>query len=98
MLVGDEFFEFDALLFRADFLVAVLLLLMVLLLALVLAAAAAAAATVGVNFFNRSMRFVGLFACSNDCRFRVIILFSLNSATSAFRVRITFASSGIRSS
>lgn len=44
---------------------------------------------VGVNFFNCSIRCVGLLILSNDCRFRVIILFSLNSATSAFRVRCT---------
>lgn len=91
VLLGDELFEFDALLLRDDLRV---------LLALVLAAAAPVAvfAAAGVNFLSCAMRRVGLFAWSNDCRFRVIILFSLYSATSAFRVRITFASSGMRSS
>lgn len=102
VLLGDEFFEVDALLPRDDFRVTALpLLLMVLLLALVLAAvvaAAAAATAAGVIFFNRSIFCVGLFTWSNDCLFRVMMLFSLNSATSAFRVRITFSSSGIRSS
>lgn len=46
-------------------------------------------ATVGVNFFNCSTRCVGLLICSKDLRFRVMMFFSLNSATSAFRVRCT---------
>lgn len=44
---------------------------------------------VGVNFFNCSIRCVGLLICSKDFRLRVMIFFSLNSATSAFRVRCT---------
>lgn len=56
---------------------------------------------VGVNFFKCSARFVGVFIWSRDLRFRVMIFFSLNSATSALRVRCTITvlplSSGIRS-
>lgn len=48
---------------------------------------------VGVNFFNCSILCVGLFTWSKDRRLRVIIFVSLNSATSALRVRciITFS-------
>lgn len=74
VLLGDEFFEFDALLLRDDFrVVAILLLALVLAVVVVVVAAAA-----GVNFFIRSIRCVGLFAWSTDCRFRVMILLSLN--------------------
>lgn len=51
VLLGDEFFEFDALLLRDDFRVVAALLLL----------AAAAAAVAGVIFFNRSIFCVGLF-------------------------------------
>lgn len=48
----------------------------------------------GVDFFNCSILFLGL---SKDCRCRVIIFFSLNSATSALRVRCIITFSLIRS-
>lgn len=41
----------------------------------------------GAIFFKCSMRCVVLLMRSNECRFRVMIFFSLNSATSALRVR-----------
>lgn len=57
--------------------------------------------TVGVNFFKCSARCVGVFIWSRVWRFRVMMFFSLNSATSALRVRCTITlsplSRGIRS-
>lgn len=44
-------------------------------------------AVAGAIFFKCSTRCVVLFILSNDFRFRVMIFCSLNSATSAFRVR-----------
>lgn len=41
----------------------------------------------GAIFFKCSTRCVVLLMLSNECRLRVMIFFSLNSATSALRVR-----------
>lgn len=43
------------------------------------------------NFFNCSILCVGLLTWSKDCRCRVMIFFSLYSATSALRVRCTMS-------
>lgn len=102
MEFGDEFFELWLLL-RADLremdvLLLLLLLILLRLLLFMVLPFVFGEVTAGVNFFNLSIRCVGDFTLSNECRFRVIMLFSLNSATSAFLVRITPESILMRSS